>query len=37
MSAQIDEIIMAALCVSPFVAVVCLALWLIISDRKAVE
>lgn len=37
MSAEIDELIMAALCVSPFVAVLGLAAWALISDRKAVE
>lgn len=36
-AADIDELIMAALCVSPFVAVIGLAVWALISDRKAVE
>jgi hypothetical protein len=34
MSADIDELIMAALCVSPFVAVLGLAVWALMADRK---
>lgn len=37
MSAEIDELIMAALCVLPFVAVLGWAAWALIVDRKAVE
>lgn len=37
MSADIDELIMAGLCVSPFVGVLLLAARALISDRKAVE
>lgn len=36
-AADIDELIMAALCVSPFVAVLVWAAWALIADRKAVE
>ena len=36
-SMEIDELIMAALCVSPFVAVLGLAAWALMDDQKAVE